>query len=50
MQAAETRLVTTDDLIDEVQRTCPLSVTMAEAVQDLRDWAVGRAVLADSAH
>lgn len=50
MQVAEKRLVTTEDLLDEVQRTCPLSVTMAEAVQDLRDWASGRAVLADSVH
>ena len=34
----------TADLLLELQRTQPLSVVMAEPMQDLRDWAASRAV------
>ena len=34
-------------LIDEIKATRPLSVTMAERVQGIRDWAQGRAVRAN---
>ncbi|MCB1590044.1 MAG: ATPase, partial [Xanthomonadales bacterium] len=34
-------------LLEEMQRTRPLSVVMAEKVQSLRDWAAGRTVSAD---
>ncbi|MFT6113464.1 MAG: hypothetical protein ACI910_002942 [Oleispira sp.] len=37
----------TDILMDEIQRTQPLSVTMSERMVALRDWAEGRAVNAD---
>ena len=39
--------ITTEILLREIQRTQPLSVTMAEQLQGLRDWANGRAVTAD---
>lgn len=40
-------VVTTEHLLQEMQRTQPLSVVMAEPMQDLRDWAASRAVPAD---
>ena len=39
--------ITTDTLVREIQRTQPLSVTMAEQLSSLRSWAQGRAVAAD---
>jgi AAA+ superfamily predicted ATPase len=39
--------LTADHLLAEAARTRPLSVTMAERVQALRDWARGRAVPAN---
>jgi hypothetical protein len=33
-------------LLDEIRQTYPLSVTMAEQVNQLREWAASRAVLA----
>jgi hypothetical protein len=39
--------LTSELLISEVQDTQPLSVTRAEEVQSIRDWAKHRAVLAD---
>lgn len=37
----------TDTLIDEIKQTRPLSVTMAEKIDYLRDWASDRAVAAE---
>jgi hypothetical protein len=39
--------LSTEILISEIQGTQPLSVTRAEEVQSIRDWAKHRAVLAD---
>ena len=39
--------LSTDAIVGEISRTRPLSVTMAEKVQALRDWALHRAVAAD---
>jgi len=39
--------VTTEALLDEITKTRPLSITMAEHVQSLRDWARDRAVRAN---
>ncbi|MCH7573201.1 MAG: hypothetical protein IH891_09835 [Planctomycetes bacterium] len=41
------RELNTEDLIEELSNTRPLSVTMAEKVQALRDWAADRCVPAD---
>ena len=38
--------LTTESLLEEIELTKPLSVTMAERIQALRDWAKDRAVLA----
>lgn len=38
-----------DDILKAIQATSPLSLTMAEMIQDTRDWAKGRAVAASSA-
>ena len=38
--------ITTPLLLDEVRRTVPLSVSMRERVESLRDWARGRTVAA----
>lgn len=43
----EQHTINTDTLLGEMQRTQPLSVTMAERLQALRDWAKDRAVNAD---
>ena len=37
----------TEDLLDVIRNSPPLSVTMAERIQELRDWARGRCVPAD---
>lgn len=37
----------TNMLLEEIENTYPLSVTMAEKLQSLRDWAEGRAVKVD---
>ena len=34
----------TEHILEELKATKPLSVTRAEEVQDLREWARGRAV------
>ncbi len=39
--------LTTDILIEEINKTAPLSVTMAERIDNLRNWANGRAVKAN---
>jgi len=41
------RPLTTQDIVDAVAASPPLSVTMAERVRSLRAWAQGRCVLAD---
>jgi len=38
--------LSTEHILDEIKATKPLSVTRAEEVADLREWARGRAVLA----
>jgi AAA+ superfamily predicted ATPase len=38
--------LTTDAIVEEIELTKPLSVTMAERITSLRDWAKDRAVLA----
>lgn len=38
-----------DDILKSIQATSPLSLTMAEMIQDTRAWAKGRAVNASSA-
>lgn len=40
-------MVSTEHLLQELQRTQPLSVVMAEPMQALREWAASRAVPAD---
>ncbi|MCB1858065.1 MAG: AAA family ATPase [Gammaproteobacteria bacterium] len=45
-QSDETGL-TTEHLIEELERTSPLSVVMAERISELREWAAGRTVPAD---
>lgn len=44
---AEARELTTDDLMNEIQDTRPLSVVMAEKIQYLRSWAQERTVPVD---
>jgi hypothetical protein len=44
---ARGRDLTTQDILDELRITRPLSVVMAEKVQELRQWAKGRCVSAD---
>ena len=44
---AQGRKVTQADLLAEVQQTRPLSVVMAEKVDEIRDWANGRTVPCD---
>jgi len=39
--------LTTDILLEEINNTSPLAVTMAERIDSLRDWAGGRAVPAN---
>ncbi|MDB6109279.1 MAG: family ATPase [Pedosphaera sp.] len=41
------RAVSQADLLAEIQQTRPLSVTMAEKVDELREWAAGRTVPCD---
>ena len=41
------RELTTEILIEEIKKTAPLSVTMAERISNLREWAEGRAVKAN---
>ncbi len=45
-QAQEKKLHT-EHLLEEIERTSPLSVVMAEKMERLRDWATGRTVTAD---
>ncbi|MBE0542974.1 MAG: AAA family ATPase [Verrucomicrobia bacterium] len=44
---AQGRGVSQDDLLAEIQQTRPLSVVMAEKVEELRVWAAGRTVPCD---
>lgn len=44
---AAQRDLTTDDILNELSRTQPLSVFMAEQTESLRDWAKSRCVRAD---
>lgn len=44
---AQKRSVSTEDLLQELHRTRPISVVMAESIAALRSWAAERAVLAD---
>ncbi|MEM9404086.1 MAG: AAA family ATPase [Pseudomonadota bacterium] len=44
---AQRSALETEHLIDELQRTRPLSVVMAEKISGLRQWAAERTVLAD---
>lgn len=46
---AERRSVTIDDLLRTVENTVPLSVTQAEQITRVREWAESRAVAATSA-
>ncbi len=43
---AESEPLTTDHLMAEIKQTRPLSVTMAEPIAELRQWAASRAVAA----
>ena len=45
--AARQEEVESAHLLDALNQTSPLSVVMAERIQALRDWAKGRAVMAD---
>jgi len=36
--------ISTDLIVDELKATKPLSVTRAEDIEELREWARGRAV------
>jgi AAA+ superfamily predicted ATPase len=42
----ESREITTQDLLQNIEKSVPLSVTMKEKITDLRQWAKDRAVLA----
>ena len=42
--------LTTDAIVDAAHHTVPLSMTMRERIEDLREWAHTRARLASSAH
>lgn len=44
---AQGRDVSQDDLLAEIQQTRPLSVVMAEKVEEIREWAKGRTVPCD---
>ena len=44
---AQVREVAGEDLLAEIRQTRPLSVLMAEKVQEIRDWAAERTVPAD---
>lgn len=44
---AQGRQASQQDLLDELSRTRPLSVLMAEKVEELRDWAAARTVPCD---
>jgi hypothetical protein len=44
----EQRPMTTDDIVNSIQKTVPLSKTMSENMDELRDWAQGRARSATS--
>ena len=44
---AQKKPLSTEYIFDEIQRTRPLSVVMAEKVEGLRAWATGRTVSAD---
>jgi len=44
---AESKPLDTQILVDELNKTQPLSVVMAEKIQQLRSWAEGRTVLAN---
>lgn len=45
---SQNRDVTTEDIIQEARRTVPLSRTMRESIERLREFAVGRAVKASA--
>jgi len=44
---AKSSTLTTEILLEELEKTQPLSVVMSEKIQQLRSWAKGRTVLAD---
>jgi SpoVK/Ycf46/Vps4 family AAA+-type ATPase len=44
---AQKVVLTTKHILDAIKTSPPLSVTMAEKVQELREWSVGRCVPAD---
>jgi SpoVK/Ycf46/Vps4 family AAA+-type ATPase len=44
----ENKKMKTQDLVDSIRKTVPLSKTMSEDMEHLRDWAQGRARLATS--
>lgn len=44
---AQDKKVDTELMLEEIQHTRPLSVVMAEKIQQLRQWAAGRTVAAD---
>lgn len=46
----ETKELTTESIIMAARNTVPLSMTMRERIEELRDWANTRARLASSAH
>jgi hypothetical protein len=41
---SRTPLIATDFIVEELKATKPLSVTRAEDIEELREWARGRAV------
>ena len=42
--------LTTESIVDAARHTVPLSMTMRERIEDLREWANTRARLASSEH
>ncbi|MEZ4288927.1 MAG: hypothetical protein R3A47_12510 [Polyangiales bacterium] len=44
---SENEALTTAYVLDEIRRTRPLSVTMSEKIEAIRQWAKDRAVPAD---
>ncbi len=45
----ETRELTTESIVEAAQNTVPLSMTMREKIEELREWATTRARMASSA-
>ncbi len=44
--ASRGKVVTTDDVVNAINRTFPISALRAESIESLRQWAKGRTVAA----